>query len=58
MEKVEVKKIKQNGIMHHYQVFDLVPKIMDQVKPGIHEPQLQVEWSITFLYSFVVERHS
>ena len=26
------------------------------VKPGLHEPQLQVEWSVTFLYSLVVER--
>ena len=25
------------------------------IKPGLHEPQLQVEWKITFLYSFVVE---
>ena len=26
------------------------------LKPGLHEPQLQVEWSVTFLYSLVVER--
>ena len=25
-------------------------------KPGLHEPQLQVEWSVMFLYSLVVER--
>ena len=27
-----------------------------RVKPGLHQPQLQVEWSVTFLYSIVVER--
>ena len=26
-------------------------------KPGLHDTQLQVEWSVTFLYSLVVERH-
>ena len=26
------------------------------VNPGLHEPQLQVEWSVTLLYSLVVKR--
>ena len=26
------------------------------LKPGLHEPQLHVEWSFTFFYSLVVER--
>ena len=26
------------------------------IKPGLHEPQLQVEWSVTFAYSLVVEQ--
>ena len=25
------------------------------LKPGLHEPQLQVEWGVTLLYSIVVE---
>ena len=26
------------------------------LKSGLHEPRLEVEWSVTFLYSLVVER--
>ena len=28
----------------------------EKAKPGLHESQLQVEWSVTLLYSLVVER--
>ena len=29
---------------------------ISELKAWFHEPQLQVEWSVTFLYSLVVER--
>ena len=35
----------------------LLRKTHAALKLGLHEPQLQVDWSITFLYSLVVERH-
>ena len=36
---------------------DAVPIIVITLKPGLHESQLQVEWSVILLYSLVVERH-
>ena len=34
----------------------LFKDILLVIKPGLHEPQLQVEWSVAFLYSLVLER--
>ena len=36
-------------------VKNFLVKLSSGIKPGLHEPQLQVEWSITLLYSMVVE---
>ena len=33
-----------------------VPLLSSVLKPGLHEPQLPVEWSVTLVYSLVVER--
>ena len=34
------------------------PVVFNVTPAGLHEPQLQVEWSVAYLYSLVVEQHS
>ena len=42
--------------MQSYNVYIVQSKLF--LKPGLRESQLQVEWSVTLLYSIVVERET
>ena len=45
-----------NDLEHVSYKLYLYSSAVSWLKPSLHEPQLQVEWSVTFLYSLVVER--